>query len=383
MASIQKRTQKGDYYAFFRDEQGRRACRSTATKDKAAAMALALKWERAASEATKGTLTVGKARLVLNEMLSLTGQAIDQESTRIFAKRWMDGKKARKSARTAERYGPIITRFLGALGPKADQPLAGILPADIERHRDALAGTGKSALSVLLELKTISAMLSQALRQGLISSNPVASVELDEGSASTKEPFTPANVAKLLTASTGTPWHGAILIAALTGLRLGDVSQLKWSTLDLSQAGQETLTITPQKTKRTGKKMILPLHPAIVSHLAEMEVSDDPEALVFPTLALPTGGAKGLSALFTKVMNAAGIDRTLTEAAGLGRRVSNKSFHSLRHYTATELLNAGIDEALRMKLLGHSKATTNRGYSHAAIATLRQAVGKLKIGAGQ
>ena len=379
MASIQKRTKKGNFYAFFRDANGNRACKSAKTTDRAQAMALALKWERAAAEASKGQLTVDKARQVLNEMLSLTGLAIDQETTKAFAKRWLDGKKKLKAARTAERYGPIIVRFLTAIGSKADQPLSNVTSQDVEAHRDFLITSGKSTLSVNLELKTLGAMFNQAHRQGLMSSNPVSAVEMDEAAGSTKEPFSPDEVGKLLAVTRDTPWHGAILIAALTGLRLGDVSHLKWSAIDLLDAGQETLKITPKKTLRKGRALIIPLHSAIVLHLAEAKAPEDLNTYLFPALAIKTGGAAGLSSLFAKLMQEAGIIRTMTEAKGKGRRVSNKSFHSLRHYTTTELLNAGVDEALRMKLLGHSKAATNRGYSHASVKSLRGAVDLLKL----
>ena len=56
-------------------------------------MTLALGWERTAAEARRGLLTVDKARKVLNEMLSLTGQAIDHESAEDFATRWLAGKQ--------------------------------------------------------------------------------------------------------------------------------------------------------------------------------------------------------------------------------------------------------------------------------------------------
>ena len=112
--------------------------------------------------------------------------------------------------------------------------------------------------------------------------------------------------------------------------------------------------------------------------LTAIEGKHDDGAFLFPKLAGRVGGRNGLSGQFTRLMTAAGIDRTFTEAKGKGRRVSNKSFHSLRHYTATELLNAGVDEALRMKLVGHATVSMSRRYSHATVESLRGAVGKLK-----
>ncbi len=228
-------------------------------------------------------------------------------------------------------------------------------------------------------MKTLSAMLNHAAKQGFIQSNPVAAVELDDSCGGTKEPFSPEEVGQLLAATKGTPWHGAILLAALTGLRLGDVANLRWSSVQLAEAGRETLTVAPQKTKRKGKAIVIPLHSALVLLLTELAGVDDPDGFVFPPLAIGTGGSNGLSSQFTRIMDGAGIERQISKAKGVGRRVSNKTFHSLRHYTATELLNAGVDESLRMKLVGHSTTAMNRRYSHATTETLRGAVSKLTI----
>ncbi|MDB6132486.1 MAG: hypothetical protein JWM59_729 [Verrucomicrobiales bacterium] len=45
MASIQQRTQGGNYYAFFRDAGGKRACKCTGTTDRSQAFAMACQWE--------------------------------------------------------------------------------------------------------------------------------------------------------------------------------------------------------------------------------------------------------------------------------------------------------------------------------------------------
>ena len=340
-------------------------------------MKTALDWERAANDARRGLLTVEKARRVLNEMLSTSGQAIDQESTEDFAARWLAGKGKLKASSTVVRYRPIINRFLASLGQKAKMPLSSITPADIERYRDTIIAAGKSPHSVRLEMKTLSALLTHALKQGMIANNPVSAVELDDSTTHTKEPFTAEEVAQLLTATQGTPWHGAILTAALTGLRLGDIAHLRWSSIDLASPGSETLTVKPAKTQRKGRTLVIPLHGALVACLTEMASDDDPDGLLFPTLAIPTGGWNGLSSQFARIMDSAGIDRQKTKATGAGRRVSNKSFHSLRHYAVSELLNAGVDEALRMKLVGHSTPAMNKRYSHATTASLRGAIQKL------
>src|SRR5690606_34907543 len=103
-------------------------------------------------------------------------------------------KERLKASATAQRYGPIVRRFVSRMGMKADLPLSAIAPADVERHRDALIAEGKSPGSVRLELKTLRSLFNHAVRQSVILSNPFNAVEVDEAVGAVKEPFTPEEV---------------------------------------------------------------------------------------------------------------------------------------------------------------------------------------------
>jgi integrase len=49
---------------------------------------------------------------------------------------------------------------------------------------------------------------------------------------------------------------------------------------------------------------------------------------------------------------------------GAGRRLAPYSLHSLRHSLSTWLAAAGVEESMRMRLIGHENASVNRGYTH-------------------
>lgn len=51
--------------------------------------------------------------------------------------------------------------------------------------------------------------------------------------------------------------------------------------------------------------------------------------------------------------------------------------HSARHTTATLLYELGVPEHTRVRILGHSSATTTAGYTHVADALTRDAMGRL------
>jgi integrase len=69
---------------------------------------------------------------------------------------------------------------------------------------------------------------------------------------------------------------------------------------------------------------------------------------------------------------------TLREKAGkYGRKVAERSFHSLRHSYVTALSAAGVAVELRQKLAGHSSESQSLLYTHPEFAALRSAIEKL------
>ena len=169
-----------------------------------------------------------------------------------------------------------------------------------------------------------------------------------------------------------------------SGARLTDLSRLNWSNIDLTE---KTIVFRQQKT---GKKITVPIHPAIETYLLSLPSSDAPSSPLFPSLngKLP-GGKLGLSTGFKKIMTRVGIDpATVREGKGsLGRSLSALSFHSLRHSFNQELLRAGVPQEFRMQLTGHSSEKMNAIYSHEDLAGLYAHVAKVptlpKVEGGQ
>jgi len=379
MASLRKRPKSPFYVACYYDEKGNRTQRSTEATDRRVAMRLALEWEKAAKETKLNTFTTDKARRVLNEMLSLTGQGIDNQTTREFAAAWIKTKTTTRAASTAVTYEPVIDGFLKTLGKKSEAPLSAVLPKDVEAHRDFLTQAGKRSTTVRQYLKIIGAMFEAARRQGMIQSNPMRSVEMDEAEQETREPFTLDELRALLVQAEG-DWKTAILLGAFAAMRIGDATTLRWECIDLAEG---VISFIPQKLRRKGRKIVMPIHPTLHDHLMEI-AGDDPHAPVCPSLSgRSSGGKTGLSRQFIAIMQAAGIDNLARTTArknkeNQARTQSAKSFHSLRHFFNTQLLASGVDEKIRMELSGHTTAGVNRTYSHAKLKTLREAVKKLE-----
>jgi integrase len=106
-------------------------------------------------------------------------------------------------------------------------------------------------------------------------------------------------------------------------------------------------------------------------------MKDSGKAPVFPTLyGKSSAGKSGLSMAFGRPLERAGVEQgTIQERGnGVGRKVSARSFHSLRHSFNTVLVNAGVPQELRMKLTGHSSTETNAVYSHHELSVIRGAL---------
>lgn len=373
MPYLHKHPSSPYWSAWFTDENGQRTSRSTKQRDKREAMKVAIGYEDDAKAAREGTLTAAHVLKVYNKMLAKTGQKVTAESVELFSRRWLKGKHSTRAERTATTYEPIIDSFVSGLGTKKHAPITAIIPADVESHRDRLTADGRKPTTVRMSLKVISAMFRAAHRQGLIESNPVPAVEVDDSPQQKREPFTSDEI-KMLLAHAESEWKTAILLGAHAGMRLGDAVTLQWESIDL--AGK-VIVFTPQKTARKGRVITIPMSTALHKHL--MKIAGDSCGALCPTLAnAGTGGRSGLSGQFKTIMKAAGIENRITaEADGdKGRTLSAKSFHSLRHSFNTALINAGVDEKIRMELSGHTTANVNRRYSHAEFETLRAAIAK-------
>jgi len=190
-------------------------------------------------------------------------------------------------------------------------------------------------------------------------------------------PFTNDQVGKLLAAAPSFDWKGVILLGALTGLRLSDITKITAGNIDLKR---NTLNLTPAKTSRKGTTVEIPLHQDILDFFKDHPLPPFAKSQVFPELAKTTPGSRsGLSKQFANIMDEAGIDRGVVRSSesGAARATASYSFHSLRHTFTTWLAKADVSEEVRMKMTGHTETKTHQKYTHHEIETLRAGVDSL------
>jgi integrase len=402
MASIFRRPDAKHWFAAYRAADGRRLKVSTKTEDKKEAQRTADRLEleareelerrkasasltgvndamqRATQLAMAGRLDAGKARDLINNLLAATGQkAIDAVSHQAWCESWLACKNGAVKEGSKVKYKQISRDWLLFLGNHADKPLELITRTEVVSFRDSLAAEGLAAQTINHTIKILRGIYNEAFEQGYIGRNPFLGVKglRANSEAPSRQPFTAAEVAALIAEADG-DWKGIVILSATTGLRLMDAARLRWHDLKLDQ------NLVRTKTAKTGAVLTLPLHTSFIAWL-DVQPRGIGAAPVFPSLAKKAGAGKsGLSMAFKRLMTRAGVSGGIVDAPGLSRRgrtLSPKSFHSLRHFAATQLASAGVRAEIARQITGHADAESHANYITADFDALRRAVQAISL----
>lgn len=384
VSSVHKQPGRPYYFCAYYSAEGKRLFRSTETKDKRQAEGICKAWQKAEWLKRTGKLNPERAREVIAEgvasAFAASGDDLPRDTIRGWAERWLQAKELETQTGTYLRYKGILTRFVDGLGAKADKDLSTLSAADIQSFRDKQAKM-LSHGSANLSLKILRVWLGAAFRKGFITVNAASQVDRIKHSREEKRrPFTLAEIKKILGSVKGTEWEGMILFACYTGQRLGDLAHLTWQSIDLSK---KQLAFVSRKTER---RMHLPLAKPLLNYLLSLPSTDDPKAFVFPKSAKIAQKRVGtLSNQFYEILTNVGYATVRSceptkkgrGAGGARREVSELSFHSLRHSATTMLKAAGVSDVIAREIIGHESEAVSRNYTHFDAEDLREAIEKL------
>lgn len=412
MASLKKSKGSKIYQAqyYVPDLNGglRQVRQSTGKTRKSEALLVAAELERAARGVLKGgsdkaqqakailaimsaeidreTFTLHSARKHFAAMLKIvTGEDMPAYSLESWTAEWLRRKARDSSKATMARYKNHAEAFLAWLGDaRRKKPLESVTPQHVREWRESLQDGGRAGKTVLSYVKDLGAIYRAAMREGIVTFNPCGTAIADTVTEDSQErkPFTDEEVANLMHSAPSEEWRGLVLVAAFTGLRLGDAARLSWKAVDLAA---KQITLIPSKSRKK-REVRIPIHPDLLSYLLAAPVAEDsPAAPVFPSLArMRVNGGSGLSSTFTGILLGIGVDRgkpsrVIKEGQdkGAGRITYEKTFHSFRHTFTSWLRNAGVSEEDRMALTGHSTRDSHAIYSHADEKAGRNAIAKL------
>ena len=241
VASVHKhpRGKSKFWYCAFTGGDGRRLFRSTKQTDRTKARKICDAWAGAAEKARRGELTANASRKILAELVEISsGETLELHSTETWLRDWLASKEGSTAGTTLKKYRQTCTAFVYHLGPRARASLGSVSPSDITKFRDRLLAEGRKAKTVNLAKDVLNIPFEAARRQGVIAFNPVAAVSnLRTGRGdgrSQREAFSHEEIAKLVSSAKG-DWRGAIILAATSGLRLGESPSLNGQVLTSKQ----------------------------------------------------------------------------------------------------------------------------------------------------
>jgi integrase len=283
---------------------------------------------------------------------------------------WQAGILLSLKPSTARYYQFQLDRhILPALGPcrLCDVNRARIQAILLDRKR-----MGYSSSTIHGIRTTLAKVLDVAVESGYFDRNPAHGIKTGEREANQeKRLLTPAQIRALLPALTE-PCRTIVLVAVLTGMRIGEILALRWKRLDLLRGAVEVAETfsdgqfgTPKtRSSRRVIPMSTPVREAFESHLAT-GVRTAVDDLVFCTSKGTPLSPKNLyNRVLAPTCDAINIPRV--------------SWHSFRHSNATLLGEVGESLKTAQAILGHSDlGTTLNTYMHAIPDSQRRAVEKV------
>lgn len=375
MGSLHKSGKRKKWYAAYYLPDGRRAFRSTGTSDRKKATAVLAKLEEAAELGKERRLTMQAARNLIADIYQTAARGtLEHKTLKDFAANWLEARSIEVAQSSLVEYERVMDGFLTAAGEDADRPIDAIGP-DVVQGWIEKEARRIGASSCNRNLKIVRALFAQAHRMGMIPSNPAKAVQpiKKKKGMVKRRAFTVEEVGQILQ-DCDPEWAAVVLTGVYCGQRLGDIIRLKWSQVDLVKGW---IHFRQRKTDEEVKARIKgALHDALVA----LPSSDDPEAAVFPTLY--DLQVSTVSRKFGEILAAAGVggrtaddDHKATKSGRDARRtVHEKSFHSLRHLSATLLHDAGAGQHIAKAMLGHRSDIVHDAYVTATDQAMARAV---------
>lgn len=299
-----------------------------------------------------------------------TGQPIKRRTVRLledYATEWFaelaDSARAENVSRLT--YNTYEGSWTNHLKPAFGRmPLGAIDEAAIRRYVAAKQAQGLAPTTIDNSLTPLSAMLSDAVSDGLLTRNPLRQPRrARHGGSRRKSLYVNAkrkapkhlevDEARALLAVTPAAYRTMVLAALTTGFRRGELLGLRWHDLDF---GRSRIELRRQLQNRREVRC---------------KYDSERDVVLYSGLARALGGRRRTEGyVFTDPDRGPwtneGPARTFLTAAyeAVGLREEGRMWHVLRHTYASILAHAGIRWDVIETLMGHRRQGTTALYTH-------------------
>jgi len=250
--------------------------------------------------------------------------------------------KEHSHSRDARTVKTLLTFFSGYW-------LSQIKTRVVAEYRNKRLESVKPA-TVYQELALLRRMFNVAIREWeWVKDNPVSRLSFSVGNKNARDRWLTLDEEKLLLEKATNPfWLRSLLMVALhTGMRRGEILELKWQNVDLLIRAVRVVR------SKNGEKRTIPMSKTLYALFKRINVVD------ISGRVFPISGSSARHA-FDKVVEKAGLE--------------NFRFHDLRHTFATRLVQNGVDLYKVKELLGHKTIIMTMRYAHHYPESLRSSV---------
>jgi integrase len=294
--------------------------------------------------------------------------------------------KPNRRPKTHELYELTVRLYLRpALGTR---PLNKLSVPMVQTFLNQQLAQGHSLRKVQVMRTVLSAALTRAMREEVLSRNVARLVELPAWIRGEVHPWTADEAKQFLSAARSHPLYPAYLLLMLYGLRRGEVLGLRWQDIDVN-AGEIHIRQQLQRlntglqqgpVKTNAGRRDLPLVGLARDALQAHHARQLGMRLRAGSLWAGTESQSGL--VFTSATGRpeepGNFVRSFHELCAK-HRIRRIKLHHIRHTAATLLKNLGVPARDAQVILGHSQiSVTQEIYQHADMASRKTALDKVE-----
>jgi site-specific recombinase XerD len=331
----------GVYQLFFLDESGKRRTRSTGTRKKPEAVKF-LRAFNAEEDARRRAVQ----HITLKDFSALL----------LTYSRNINTPKTVEANRTALNE---LSRFIGA-----GCILSNLTPADCERFL-AKKTADASAWTARKYFLALGAAFERARTWGHITDNPWRKMKKPRTPEVIPAYFTREQFSTLLAKIQNRDFRELVTVAALTGLRRGELLAMEWNWLDFSR---RVLTVTNSErfTTKSKRARVVPMCDEVFKVLlSRRERMSTESGLVFHWHGRRLSENK--------------VSRRMKKAVRDAKLPETLHFHSTRHAFASWLVQGGVSLYQVARLLGHSSTAVTEKYAHLVPSDMHGILGPLHL----
>ena len=292
-----------------------------------------------------------------------------------FLDRWLAHMASQVAPRSHERYTEIARKNVVPLLGGA--VLTALRPEQISTaYAKALASgrrDGKGGLSprtVHHMHRILRQALGQAVRWGILARNPADAVKPPKVERRKIKALDALDTALLLNHFRPTRMFVPVMLGVLCGLRRGEVTALKWGSVDvpgaelsIAESTEQTRAGTREKETKNGRARTVALPSLAVEELRRHRVRQAEELLRLGIRV--THDTHVFAQADGSPVQPNSLTHEFVRILALSPALPRIRFHDLRHSHATHLLANGVHPKIAQERLGHSSVgITLDLYSH-------------------